>query len=62
MYLGNLREYGTTTEASLASCGAEDLYSPDGYGYGYGDDTAQMACSAGRNASRGFIASPGSRH
>ena len=53
MYLGNLREYGTTSEATLSTCGAENPYGNEG-GY-YNDDHAQMGCSVGGKSSRGLV-------
>ncbi len=53
MYLANLREYGTTTDAALASCGAENPYENEG-GY-YHDDHAHMGCSTTGKSSRSLV-------
>jgi Ca-activated chloride channel homolog len=52
MYLANLRAYGTTSEAALAQCGAENPYTPEP-GYYYADDHAHVGCSTGKS-SHGF--------
>jgi hypothetical protein len=52
MYLANLREHGTTSEASLATCGGDNPYGEGGYYY---DDHAHMGCSAGGKSSRGLV-------
>lgn len=60
-YLANLRTHGATAEtpATLARCPqAEDPYYPEpGYGYDYGDDTAEpvMICSSGGKAGASWV-------
>ncbi len=56
LYLANLREYGTTYEANIATCSTDGLYTndPSYGGYAYGDDHVH-GCSATGKPSRGLV-------